>query len=327
MKHLNEQDAVMHALEAETNTLRKHILLKLREFKLPTFAERSYEIERLTTSISELDYPSYRIFVGTINVLRRGDGQTWSMLKSYFKNFQTEVEDHPQLSSLLEICISLLNAEAARSLQDASSEYSDGPSPSVCSPYSLITQILFIARTIYPLGINILSPDWDERASSPHALTSGMRLMFYCPYTLITLSTHPVDHGRSGHQLIMKDPKRGIKQVRIHPGEHKLIGRTHLTFHTLFGLPLRERIPVHLKVKSSVWSRAALVFYCDAQGSLYVFDRASLNELRFNLFEERDGRSDSQLMSYRPDSLLLSEDPERRSSSVSHLFGITSTLQ
>ena len=55
MKHLNEQDAVMHALEAETNTLRRHIQLKLREFKLPTFAERSYEIERLTTEKNEVE--------------------------------------------------------------------------------------------------------------------------------------------------------------------------------------------------------------------------------------------------------------------------------
>ena len=278
-----------------TNKAFRALQKQVSKVKHPNFAQRASQLELLTEIISELTYEEYRLLVGTLNVLRSDDNKTWEELSKLLSQFREETSQYLMLSGLIRILEEVVRLEQKRSTSFNHIPILE-PFPKAQTPARFCINLMSMVRLFYPTGVNILNPcsNMDE----VFALNEDSGMLFKTKNqesVIIRACTNPkMKSNKALFSISLSSPFRpSVQTLYIGPREQLLIGRNSLILDGLMGFPFQFKVDVDLSVNDGTWSRASLLLTCTEEGNLYLFDRASRNPFKFELFNLKNHHTSS----------------------------------
>jgi hypothetical protein len=301
---------------------RERVESQIRQFKHHNLRGRGEKVLGLTDHISQMSYHEYRLLAGTINFMRDDeDSPSWSQIITQLSQFHEEVKSYAQLSVIVDLLVEMASEEVMNLKVKRNFKWSSQPQLLSMATDEFVHQILFIVRTFYPLGVNILHPSMIEDDTSDYCLNSSQSIVFEVgAHKKLSMRS---DGQGAGFVISLDDATKdmALEPIRLKKGQSALIGRRGISVKSLLGLPVSHRTLVDLDVESSVWSRGALLIVCDREGRLFLFDRAAKNPFRFKLFSD-DADDDYSRGMYTPAFILSPPSEEHHTGApISRLVG------
>jgi hypothetical protein len=296
---------------------------QLMKVKHPNFSKRAKELTLLTELISELKYEEYRLLVGTLNAFRKKNYHTWCSLLADLALFKQEGTSFILLLGVIDILEKMALAELQNDKLTPKKRIPLKPEPQIQTPSSFCINLMFLVRLFYPRGVNILNPHLFK--SQITYLDDNHGVSFKTKNRLDTIIIKPSTkqerlNFNACFSLTLTSPYRAQdKKIYIRANEELLIGRHHLVINDLMGFPFAYKAQVQMKVDDPTWSRASLLISCNSEGHLYLFDRASLNPVNFELFNLKHYHTNSLIYDPRVESATPLKPNQR--SSISLLIG------
>ena len=300
---------------------RERIESQIRQYKHRNLRSRSQGLLELIDHISQMSYHEYRLFAGTLNFIRYDQDQlTWSQVLGQLAQFSEEVTSHERLSAIVDLLIEIGSAEVDQVRVKRNFRWFSQPQLISMTVDDFMHQVIFITRTFYPLGINILNPSMDEFSALDRCLDTSQAIVFDVG-SHQKLSMCSDDHGE-GFIISLEDAHEECapEPLKLMRGKSALIGRRAISVKSLLGLTVSHRASVDIDVVSSSWSRGALLIVCDQEGRLFLFDRAAKNPFRFKIFSQDDDDDYSRGM-YTPAFVMSPPHEDVDDGRVSRLVG------
>jgi hypothetical protein len=293
---------------------------QLIKVKHPNFSKRAKELKLLTELISELTYEEHRLLVGTLNALRKKNYHTWYSLLNDLELFKHEATSFILLSGMIDILEKMALAELQTDKLTPKKRNPLKPKPQIQTPSSFCINLMFLVRLFYPSGVNILNPHLSKRQTT--YLDDDHGVSFRTHNRRDTIIIKPCTKQeklkfKAFFSLSLTSPYRAQDyKIYIKANEELLIGRRHLVINDLMGFPFAYKAKVHMNIDDPSWSRASLLISCSSEGNLYLYDRASLNPINFELFNLKHHHSDSLMYDPRVESSTPLKTNQRNSISL-----------
>ena len=317
-------DEIFEQQSLEFSVNRERVKSRIDQYKHRNLHTRRQELLSLIDHISLMSYHEYRLLSGTINFIRYGqDTVNWSHVLGLLSLFHEEVKSHERLSVIVDILIKIGTTEVDRVKVKRNFRWFSRPQLLSMTSDEFMHQVIFIMRTFYPLGVNILNPSMIEDDTSVHRLDSSQAIVFDVG-SHRKLSLCPDDQS-DGFIISLEDAhqERALEPLKLRRGNSALIGRQAISVSSFLGLLVSHRASVDVDVVSGSWSRGALLVVCDQEGQLFLFDRAAKNPFRFKIFAD-DLVDDYSKGMYTP-AFIVSPPSEgcihTEDGRVSHLLG------
>ena len=336
----------------------KHLKVLVKSSQNKVYIERALRASDVIITCLDLTYHDYRVFIGNLNhVRKRQHNLSWAELIIHLRELT------PQMSStsgveLAHLLVGLAQEELERSQERSSSASDLEGSFTHLTCISLIEDLLLMSRALYPLGVNVIQPEWSILgANESHFTLDHPSEVKLSSNTSIIISRDPRQRRCAQIQIVyegdspLKDnardsardksrdksrdqaehrvddqesahrdeyTRREITTATLGPNSTLCIGRGYIKSRSFLGFPVSLRIDSELQVDDSLCSRAALLCVLDHQGRVFLLDRASRNRVKCVTQSQRDA-SHSMVYRYTPE-VTHSQVPNSQLKS-SQLFG------
>jgi len=262
-------------------------------------------LNKIATPIMDITVEDYATFVGTFNHLRITE-------ESYDLRIRLlELAETSKSDTAKQLLVHLLPiVEGAWTLAEKRHEevYGNGKSlfgkftgkfsakkPDLSYSQRFASDCLLLLRTIYPAGVNMTSPEWNDEVVS-HDCRCDVTLRMLKPGTDGNMKFHDsieiTPYGDTVSMVSYKPSHPDIESrlpVMLNDGESLMIGR-NLGIKELFGLRRRKEPILLVRVKGQIddpnVSRAGLMIF-RLRNKLYLFNRGSMNN--YSIEESQGG--------------------------------------